>query len=178
MAFSDPRKIIRGLSLHEGMKVADFGSGSGHYSLEAARAVGENGHVCAVDIQKGLLERLKKDAVREELYNVDVVWGDIDEEKGSRLSSASFDAVIMANVLFQIERRKKVVEEVARVLKPKGVALVVDWEDSFRGIGPQTQDIITKETARKLFEDAGFTLKRGVPDAGEHHFGLVFKKMA
>ena len=178
MAFSDPRKIIRGLSLHEGMKVADFGTGSGHYALEAARIVGENGHVYAVDIQKGLLERLKKDASREELYNVDVVWGDIDEEKGSRLAKESLDAVIVANVLFQIERRKKMVEELKRVLKPKGVALVVDWEDSFNGIGPQKQDIITKEVVNKLFEDVGFTLKREVPNAGDHHFGLVFKKTA
>ena len=60
--FSDPEKNIEQFSLGKGMHVADFGTGSGFYALAAAEAVGETGRVYAIDVQKDLLEKLKKEA--------------------------------------------------------------------------------------------------------------------
>ncbi|HEY4502610.1 MAG TPA: class I SAM-dependent methyltransferase [Candidatus Paceibacterota bacterium] len=174
MAFSLPQQIIQALSLREGMYVADFGAGSGHYTLAAARKVND-GKVCAVDIQKNLLSRIKNEASREGLSNVDVVWGDIDEVGGSRLAPHSMDVVILANVLFQIERRGMLVEEVKRVLKPKGRVLLIDWQESFGGVGPEERDVLRKNDAQELFLTAGFTLERDISTiAGDHHYGFVF----
>jgi len=175
MAFSDPRKIVGELFLREGMRVADFGSGSGYYTLAAAQIV-TDGRVYAVDIQKELLARLKNEASRLGLSNIDIVWGDIDETNGSRLASATLDVVILANVLFQIEHRQKAAKEVMRVLKPKGRVLVVDWADSFGGLGPKQQDVISPKIAQELFEGVGFTSEGKISDAGDHHYGLIFKK--
>ena len=37
--FSDPKEVILQMGLREGMKVADLGAGSGHYSAAAAAIV-------------------------------------------------------------------------------------------------------------------------------------------
>ena len=43
--FSNPEQNILQLGLREGMKVADFGSGSGVYSLSLLKHVGHTGRV-------------------------------------------------------------------------------------------------------------------------------------
>ena len=49
--FSD---FLSKIPLHEGMKVADFGSGSALMTVEVARAVAPTGRVYAVEVQKDL----------------------------------------------------------------------------------------------------------------------------
>ena len=52
MNFSDPKTNILQMSLRDGMKVADLGAGSGHYSLAASAYVGLTGKVYAKRILK------------------------------------------------------------------------------------------------------------------------------
>jgi ubiquinone/menaquinone biosynthesis C-methylase UbiE len=173
--FSDPSYNIEQLGLQSGAKVADFGCGSGFYSLAAARAVGGKGRVYAVDVQKGLLDRLKKEAATEELYNIEVVWGDVEKIGGTKLRDESVDAVIAANLLFQIERKNDFALEIKRILKKNGKLLLVDWSGSFGGIGPAQEQVATKRAGRELFEQNGFTFEREI-QAGGHHWGVIFRK--
>lgn len=177
MAFSDPQKILQRFAVRPGMRVADFGAGSGYYTLAAARMTLPGGHVYAVDLQNNLLDRIKNEANKQRLQNVKVVWGDIDEPNGSHLAPKSLDAVIIANVLFQVEHRGAVAEEAMRVLKPQGRVLVVDWMSSFGGLGPASGDVISQDEAEKIFTSAGFEKADDVTAvAGDNHYGLVFVK--
>jgi len=176
MAFSDPRKNVGELGLREGDSVADFGAGSGHYTAALSKVVGESGHVYAIDIQKDLLRRIKNLSTGEHAENIEVIWGDLEEAGGSKLSEESVDAVVISNVLFQVEHRRAVVDEAGRILKSGGAVLLVDWTDSFGGLGPRANDVVKKESARALFEEAGFSLGKELADAGEHHYGFVFTK--
>jgi ubiquinone/menaquinone biosynthesis C-methylase UbiE len=174
--FAQPEKNVQQFSVDLGMKVADLGSGAGFYSLALARAVGKNGRVFAVDIQQELLSKLKNEAVKEGVDNIiEVVWGDIDEPKGSTLQDNLVDKVVVSNTLFQVEDKEEVAREAYRILKPKGQVLVVDWEDSFGGLGPQKSRIVSYDQAKALFEKAGFSYIRDV-DPGSHHYGLILKK--
>jgi hypothetical protein len=56
------------------------------------------------------------------------------------------------------------------------VVFVIDWTDSFGGMGPRTADVVDKETATALFETQQFILEREFP-AGDHHYGLAFRKI-
>ena len=176
MAFSDPRKNVGELELREGVRVADFGAGSGHYVNVLAKVVGESGRVYAIDIQKDLLRRIKNLSSNEHAGNIEVIWGDIEESGGSKLAEESMDAVVISNLLFQVEHRRAVVDEAKRVLKRGGKVLLVDWADSFGGLGPRSGDVVKSESARALFGEAGFSLERELADAGEHHYGFIFKK--
>ena len=166
---------MRAAKLHEGMKVADFGAGSGFFTRAAARLVGGKGIVWAVDVHQDMLPRLKNLALQEGLTNVEVVHGNVERAGGSNLPDANFDLVIISNLLFGAEHKDAVVKEAKRVLRKGGRALVVDWSDSFSGMGPHPDHIVTQDHVRTLFELGGFTHPEAV-SAGEYHWGVLFKK--
>ncbi|MBA3732837.1 class I SAM-dependent methyltransferase [Patescibacteria group bacterium] len=174
--FSDPVKNVEQCGIQVGQEIADFGSGSGHYSIAAARALMATGRVYAIDAQKDLLTKLKNTAAKDGLYNIEVIWGDIEKENGTKLKSASADIVFLCNVLFQVEDKKGTINEAKRVLKPAGKVLVVDWTDSFGGLGPIPEHVMKKETVKDLFLHHGFHLDREI-FAGSHHYGFIFKKL-
>ncbi len=172
--FADPVKNISYLHLEPGMKVADFGVGSGEYALAAAKIVGSTGRVFAIDIQKDLLDRVISQAKDRGVSGViDGLWGDIENRGGVKLADHSVDAVIISNVLFQVESQYGVALEANRVLRPGGKIMVIDWQDSYGGIGPAPSKIITAEKVEQIFSQAGL-VKENYFDAGAHHFGLIF----
>lgn len=175
MAFSDPAQIIENIGIQEGSIVADLGSGSGFYSMAAATTIGPTGKVYAVDVQQDLLSRLKSAAHAAKITNIEVLHGDIEHVGGTRIGDAAVDLVIAANVIFQLDNKGGFADEAKRILKPGGRMLVVDWTDSFGGMGPQPNMVFTQQEARQLFEPKGFSFVTGVL-AGDHHYGLMFRK--
>ena len=174
--FSDPIKNVEQCGIQAGMEIADFGSGSGHYSLAAAKALISTGRVYAIDIQQDLLTKLKNNAAREGIYNVEVIWGDIEKPNGTKLKDNSIDLVFLSNIMFQIDNKDSVIKEVKRILRAGGRALTVDWTDSFGGLGPKADVVFRKDMAISLFEKNGFHLDREIL-AGAHHYGLIYKKL-
>ena len=102
MQFKDPADNIKELYLKEGEIVVDLGAGSGWYTREASRRVGNSGKVYALDVQKELVETLKNRIRDEGLGNVECVWANIELRGGTKLADKLVDASIVANVLFQI----------------------------------------------------------------------------
>ncbi len=176
MAFADPKENLKNLDIKDGWKVADFGTGSGFYALELARRVGESGKVYAVDVQKDLLTRLKNKAAADKLLNLEIVWADIDGVGGTKLADSFLDGIVISNTLFQSENKDNLVKEAGRILKKGGEVLVSDWADSFGGLGPQAGHVVKASDAEPIFTKNGFVLLRSF-DAGEHHWGLIFKKL-
>lgn len=154
------------------MKVADFGAGSGFYTLEAAKMVGSSGHVYAIDVQKELLDRIKSNALSAKLSNIEIVWGDIEKIGGTKMREFLCDRIIISNVLFQTEKKSDICLEAKRILKPGGKVLVIDWSTG-APIGPAS--FVSKENALSLFERAGFKFEAEI-NAGDHHYGLILKK--
>lgn len=173
--FSDPEHNIEQLGLSDGHIVADFGAGSGFYSILAGKAVAPMGKVYAIDVQKDLLERLKKEAARQGVRNIDVLSGDLEKLGGSKIRESSCDVVIASNVLFMAEDKKSFLLEAKRVLRPLGRLLLIDWSASFSGMGPHSDHVVYKDDAIKLAKEAGFSFDREI-SAGAHHYGIIFRK--
>lgn len=171
-SFSSPHDNVLQMGLREGMKVGDFGAGSGHYSRAAAGVVGVNGRVYAVDVQEDVLKHLKLNTHEHHRGTIETVWGDIEQPGGSHLRDGSLDAIILANTFFQIENRAGLVAEMKRVLKPGAKLLVIDWTGSFGGMGPSPESVVTESQAEKVFIDAGFTKVKSFK-AGAHHYGII-----
>ncbi|MBI2048818.1 MAG: methyltransferase domain-containing protein [Parcubacteria group bacterium] len=174
--FSNPQHNIDQFSLGDGMRVADFGTGSGAYALAAARAVGVDGKVYAIDVRQENLARLKKEADGARLHNIEVVRGDLEKIGGSGLRDGAVDAVIISNILFQIKDKKMFLKEAGRVLASGGRMLLVDWAQSFGGAGPAADAVVREESAKELVHGEGFVYIKSI-DAGAYHYGLVFKKI-
>lgn len=173
--FTDPFLNVTHLQLLPGQSVADLGAGSGFYTIAAAKAVGAKGRVYAVDVQKELLSRVKAEAAKEHLYNVDVIWGDLEHVGGTHIPDNGVDAAIVSNVFFQITDRRHFLEEVRRILRPGGRVLVIDWSDSYSGMGPAPQYVVQEDVVKTLFAEQGFIFERSIP-AGDSHYGFVCRK--
>jgi len=174
--FSDPAKNIEQFTLGKGNYVADFGTGSGFYALAAAEVVGIGGKIYAVDVQKDLLERLKKEAINvRHLNNIEIIWADLEHVGGTKLRENSMDAIIAANTFFQLDSKDNACLEIKRILKPNGRLLFIDWSSSFGGIGPQPQNVFSEDQAKELFTKHGFKIDKTI-SAGAQHYGIIFRK--
>jgi ubiquinone/menaquinone biosynthesis C-methylase UbiE len=173
--FAHPPRNVAEFGISPGMSVADFGSGSGAYVLLLAEALSGSGHVYAVDIQKDLLRRTYNEAKRRGFHDVKVLWGDLEMPGGSKIADNALDRVLISNLLFQVEDRSMVLAEANRVLKHSGKLIIIDWSESFGGMGPQKADVVSKGTATALAMDNGFVIDKEFL-AGAHHYGLIFRK--
>ncbi len=173
--FANPQQNVQHFGLEEGMKVADLGSGIGHYVLAMANMVGSSGRVYAVDVQKDLLANIRNEATKRGYDNVEVVWGDIERPGGAKIADSILDLALVSNTIFQVEDKPALLTEAYRILKPRGTLVVIDWSDSFGGMGPIPTEIVSKEQVTDLALQAGFFFQKEF-DAGAHHYGIILIK--
>lgn len=171
--FSNPEQNVAQLCLREGMRVADFGAGTGAYSLSAGAHVGHTGHVYAVEVQKELVKKLESEIKSKDIRNVECIWGDIEKLHGTKIADRSMDAVIIANVLFQAEDKLGLIDEAKRILKKGGKVLFIDWLSSFSSMGPTSEHIIEPKVATELFTKRGFKFAEKIT-TNTHHYGIIF----
>jgi ubiquinone/menaquinone biosynthesis C-methylase UbiE len=169
--FTDPLKNLKALGLREDNIVADLGAGTGYYSIILGTLV-PRGKVYAVELQKDFLETIHNKVKKAHLENVEIIWGNIEKMGGTKIKDGIVDAVVVSNVLFQIEDKGNFIEEVKRILKPRGKVLLIDWSQS-SVMGAMA--IVSKDKARLMFEAKGFVVDREI-DAGDHHYGMILRK--
>lgn len=165
------------------MVIADFGAGHGYFTIPLGRATGPEGRVYAIEIQKAGLNIIRAKAKLEHLLQIELVWSDLDRAKGSQLKDESVDLVLIANILFQSEKKNDILQEAHRVLKPEGRAIVIEWKPVPVGrqageasFGPPPALRVPAEIAQKAATRAGFIFDREL-SVGSHHYGLIFKKI-
>lgn len=173
--FIVPETAASHFHLRPGDKVGDFGAGAGNFTAALSRAVGPDGRVYACEIQKNLVETLSERVRSQHLGNVEVIWGDFEEPGGSKIEDGTLDAAVIVNTLFQVENRPAVIEEISRTLRSGGKLFIIDWSESWGGMGPQPSDVLSLRDARALAEAAGLTFEHEF-DVGDQHYGLAFRK--
>lgn len=174
-SFLNPTKTLEACGLVPGIRVVDLGAGSGFFTRAAGRLIGPKGSVFAVDINSDLLTRIKNLSITEGLQNIEIFQGNIEAEGGTGLPAKHFDFCIATNVLFSLESKHVFLQEISRVLKPGGKALLVDWRGSFGGLGPHEGHVVTVGAARDLVEKEGLLYVQDV-SAGEYHWGMLIRK--
>lgn len=150
----------------EGTKVLEIGCGSGAYTLDIARAVGEHGIVYALDIQQSMLDQVNRKLSKEEnkdIRNVEVLLGNAYKLP---FEDQSIDTISLITVLQEIPDKHKALLEAGRVLKQDGriaiTELLVDPDYPSR-----------KKTTKQLTE-AGFEVEA---DEGNFlNYTIRFKK--
>ncbi|HTR18918.1 MAG TPA: methyltransferase domain-containing protein [Candidatus Paceibacterota bacterium] len=170
--FAQPEGNASLLAIQPGMSVADFGAGSGAYIWPIARTLANSGHLFAIDVQQDLLRRIHNEAQKRGITNLKILWADLEKPKGSKIAKESLDVVLISNLLFQVEDKNAVLAEAHRILKPSGKLAVIDWSDSFGGMGPHKNAVVTKQAGATLIQKNGFRIDFAFP-AGAHHWGIV-----
>ena len=170
MEFLNPTEVLKQLKLEKNMVAADFGSGSGGWAIPLAKKM-EEGKIYAIDILEEPLSALKARAKLEKIINIETVKSDI--EKTSRLFEDSCDLVLMTNLLFQSEDKKKVLEEGKRVLKFGGKILIVDWKED-APMGPKGGRV-SPEEVKETALDLNLRIEKEF-EASPYHWGLILVK--
>lgn len=68
--FKNPYKLLRTAELKLGQKVLEAGCGPGFFTIPAAKIVGKEGFIYAVDVNPFAIERVKEKIEREGIKNV------------------------------------------------------------------------------------------------------------
>ena len=174
--FLNPKKLLTDIGvIGLGQKVADFGCGSGYFSLPLAELVGSDGAVNAVDVLESALQVVTTRAKNAGFFNVKTIHANLEKEHGSGLATDSQDIVLMANVLFQSQKKEEIISEAVRVIKPGGRVIIIEWfPDSYFMTDRGWR--IDPEKLKKILEKNGLILdKEFQPD--DYHYGLVYRKM-
>lgn len=173
--FMAPAQTLAACNIQTTDSVADFGAGSG-FMAKAISNIVTSGNVFAVEINRELVSRMTHDIDETQIKNLHPLWGDIEVEGGSKLGNASVDVVILSNILFQIDDKRGALKEAKRVLKEGGRILIIDWQESFGGLGPTPERVFTKAQAEELVVSIGFTKLSDSLPSGDHHYAILFKK--
>jgi ubiquinone/menaquinone biosynthesis C-methylase UbiE len=173
--FIDPEKVLAQADLKPGSVVADFGCGTGYFSLAVARAVGSEGVVYSLDILPQRLESVESQAKNFGLTNIITQRVNLEKIGGSKLPDKSVDWVVIKDMLFQNQDKKIILDEAKRVLKDDGKVLLIEWSPEDSGIGPEKRLRLTEEAAVDLAQQEGMWVFKKI-DAGNFHYGLVLMK--
>jgi len=165
--FSHPDRIVANLHIPEGAKIADFGCGSGYFTLLLAELVGPSGMVSAIDVQQAPLDVVRSRAGDKGLSNIVFIRGNLEKSGGSNLEDNSQDMVLLANILFR---------EAVRVLRPGGEIVIIDWIPRVPFGGPHEQGWkLSADEGRALAQTAGLSFVKEIA-ASINHWGLLFRK--
>lgn len=161
--------------MRRGDRVADFGVGrTAHLAFPAARLVGEDGVVYAVDIHPDALAMIDGHRKLHAQNNLETVWGDIERVGGVAIPSSTLDVIFLVNTLWQARNHVGIANEALRLLRPGGRIVVVDWHAAVRH--PVAPPVHLRVPERSV--DAAFALPawRNVADLvpSPWHFGRVY----
>jgi ubiquinone/menaquinone biosynthesis C-methylase UbiE len=158
-------RFLQKIGIISGQSVLDFGCRVGHYSIPAAKIVGNKGIVYAVDREQEALNELQQKVKAHNLKVVKIMKtsGRINLD----FESKSIDVILLYDVLHYLEKtdREKLYGEAFRVLKKDGLLSVYPKhtleDDPIQQFKELTLDYVKKE-----IEDSGFHF-------GEKHCGII-----
>ena len=126
------RFTVNATRVRPGMRVLDLAGGTGDLAIDFARRVGPMGVVVLTDINATMLE-----SGRDRLINAGVVLPVVqcDAEK-LPFPDAHFDCVSIGFGLRNITRKERALSEMRRVLRPGGVAAILEFSQVWEPLKP------------------------------------------
>ncbi|MCX6170820.1 MAG: class I SAM-dependent methyltransferase [Ignavibacteriales bacterium] len=146
----NPRKILSSY-VKEGMRVLDVGCGPGFFSIELAKMVGNTGKVFSVDLQEGMLQKLRNKIYGTPLEGIIEL---VKCEQDEIIIYEKVDFILAFYMVHEVPNKERFFETMKKILNEKGEFLIVE---------PKLFHVSKKEfnvTIGKA-EHAGFHISRG-----------------
>jgi ubiquinone/menaquinone biosynthesis C-methylase UbiE len=116
--------FLRKIGVKPGHTVLDFGCRIGHYTIPAAKIVGSNGIIYAVDKEQQALNELQQKAIHLDLKNIRAI--NTSGQIQISIENDSIDVILFYDVLHYHEKkeREELYYQAYRVLKQDGLLSV------------------------------------------------------
>jgi ubiquinone/menaquinone biosynthesis C-methylase UbiE len=163
----NPEAILA--DLKEGMTFVDVGSAEGFFSLLAAKKVGSNGRVYAVDVDAHAIEKLQNQADAEGLNNIVAAIGRAED---TVFCHGCADMVFFSMDLHDFENPAQVLANARKMLKPSGRLVDLDWKKMAMEFGPPERIRFSEEKVAELLRAAGFQVE-SKKEAGPYHYIVI-----
>ncbi|HTX73067.1 MAG TPA: methyltransferase domain-containing protein [Rectinemataceae bacterium] len=150
-----PEEILGRFGLATGETVLDIGAGVGFFSIPAAKLVGPEGRVLAIDSSPEMAAELGR---RVEAAGLGNLAAGLSREYEFGVESATVDLALLCTVLHEVEDKQRLLGEVRRCLKKGGRLGLVEWQPSHVGHGPHAGARLKPELSRDLVEEVGLTV--------------------
>jgi ubiquinone/menaquinone biosynthesis C-methylase UbiE len=144
--------IIARLKLAPGQVVADLGAGTGAFALPLAKAVGANGKVYAVEIDRGLVDYIAAKVKQAGVANVLPLVGTPTDPS---LPAADVDVAFMHDVLHHVEDRPAFLKQAVRYLKPGARFVVIELNPATSPHKNDSRLVLDKAQVAALMKDVG-----------------------
>jgi SAM-dependent methyltransferase len=176
--FPDPAGLLAQVGLTRDMEAIDLCCGDGWFTLQIAKIARR---LVAIDIDPALLAVARSRLTEAGTTNCDFVAGDAYDI--ARLVRHPHDFVFLANVFHGVPDRRRLAQEVASVLKPGGLFVIVNWharpreETTVLGEprGPKTELRIGPDATKVAVESIDLRLSR-VVEIPPYHYGALFRR--
>ncbi|KRQ87199.1 Demethylmenaquinone methyltransferase [Caloramator mitchellensis] len=147
----------------------DIGCGIGYFTIPAAKIL-SNGKAIGIDIQQEMLDHAK-----ERAHDVENIEFKLSREYEIPINDCIVDYALLSNVLHEIEDKKRLIEEIKRVLKSNGKIFIIEWKKIDTNYGPPVEHRISDYYVIDLMKDLGLKLTEQI-EVSPHHYGLIFAK--
>lgn len=166
-----PDRVIESMALAADAEVADIGAGTGYFSVRLAERVPE-GRVFAVDIQREMLDILRRRLARNGLDNVELVLG---REDDPRLPSNSIDAALLVDAYHEFAYPREMMKGIVAALRPGGRVVLVEYRGEDPSIPIKPLHKMTEAQARREMNAVGLRHVATLDVLPTQHI-LIFEK--
>jgi SAM-dependent methyltransferase len=146
--FQSPNQLVRLLEPAKGEHILEIGPGIGTHALPTAAVIGSDGTLDVLDIQREMLDEVRRRARRRGLTNVRAQQGNAAYLP---YRNATFDAAYMIGTLGEIPDGDGALRELHRVLKPTAGLVIGEI-----GVDP---DFVSLRSLRTRAKKAGFVFR-------------------
>jgi len=167
-----PDQALDALGLKPGMIVADVGAGTGFMSLRMAKRVGPMGKVYAEDVQPEMLSRLRRNAAKAKLSNVETVLGN---EADPKLPPNALDLILLVDVYHEFSQPQRMLRGMRQALKPDGRLVLLEYRKEDPTIPIRPEHKMSVQEVKIELEAEGFRMSQVIESLPRQHILILTK---
>lgn len=148
-------RVMDILSISAGKSVADIGAGSGWFTVRAAKRVGANGSVYAVDINQEALHYIDDRVANEHISNVKTILSKPDDPQ---LPKDSVDIVLLLKTYHEVAQPVELLRNLRPALRRGARVGIIDRNGNGEDHGVGSEVVIreAKEAGYRLIDKYDF----------------------